>query len=98
LDGRLFRKSEALPLMCVVLGTLIGLGVWEMVTVVTAIIDNAFDLSVLYDDYLVFDFLYFQVVLPLWAHALLGAIEMGIPLAIAIMLAFKLKNGTFCEI
>lgn len=97
-DARLFYKGELYVVYSVILGTLVATGVWDLVTVINALVDNNFDLSVFFDDYLVLDFILFQVVWQLWLHALIGGITAGIGLVIAVYIMWKIGNDTFCEL
>ena len=97
-DYRLFYKGEIYVVYCVVLGTIVATGVWDLVTVINALIDNNFDLSVFFDNYVVIDFVLFQVVWQLWIHALVGGIISVIGLGIAIHIIWKINNDTFCEL
>lgn len=97
-DTRLFQKSELYVFYCVILGTMVATGAWDLVTVLNALIDSTWDLSVFFDDYVVLDFIIFQIVWQLWLHALIGGITAGIGLTIAIYIMWKIGTDTFCEL
>ena len=97
-DSRLFYKGELYVVYSVILGTLIATGVCDLVTVLNALIDSNWDFSVFFDDYIVVDFVLFQVVWQLWIHTLVGGITAIIGLCIAIHIIWKINNDTFCEV
>jgi hypothetical protein len=97
MDARLMYKTEVLALSLVILGTLIGTGVWDIVTTFNALIDSGWDTAVFYDDYLVFDMLIFEIVWPLWLHTTVGGIKIIIGVVIAGIIGSRVSKGTFCE-
>jgi len=97
IDSRIFYKVETFIILCVVLGTMIGMGMWTMVTVLNAMIDNNWQLITFFMPYLLVDFGYFQVILPLWVHAALGSIIGGIGAIGAINVCRSVADDEFCE-
>ena len=97
-DTKMVYKNEMLIFSAIVLGTLIGTGVWDVVTTLNALASAGWDLSVFNDDYVVIDFVMFKIVWVLWVHLLVGTVKGGIALVIAIMLGARIKNGKFCEV
>lgn len=97
-DFRLLYKSEVFVLFAVVFGTLIGTGIWDMVTILNALAESGWDLSIFFDDYLVIDMVFFQITWKLWLHLVVGATKGGIAVIFAILMGRKIRKGTFCEI
>lgn len=97
-DFRLLYKSEVFVLFAVVFGTLIGTGVWDVITILNALVESGWDLSVFLDSYLVIDLVFFQITWQLWLHLVVGATKGGIALVLAIIVAGKIRKGTFCEV
>lgn len=98
LDCRMMYKNEMMVLSAIVLGTLIGTGVWDMITTINALYQNGWDLNTFNDPYVVIDFIWFEIVWVLWVHTLVGTVKGGIALVIAIMVGSQIKHGKFCEV
>jgi hypothetical protein len=98
IDARFFYKGEVLITLIVVLGTLMGTAIWDLVTAVNALIGSSGDFSVFLEDFLLMDMVIFEVVWPLWLHALLGALKMAVFGTVAVLLCRKVGSGEFCEV
>jgi hypothetical protein len=95
--ARIVYKSEVFILLIVILGTLVGTGMWDMVTVFNVLNYSGWDWSLLQQEYMVFDMIIFQIKWKLWVHIAVGSIKGGIAFLFAVFFSIKIKRGTFCE-
>ena len=97
MDIRFLYKGEVFVLYCILIGTLSGIGAWTLVTVLNALIDNNWSLSVFFDDYVVLDFVGFKIIWQLWIHAVVGGIVGLIGTGMFFSVAWRIATKKFCE-
>jgi len=92
------KKSEILLVQTIALGMIMGIGVWDISFVVVTLVDNSWNIDVMFVDYLMLDLVYLQVYIPIWAFVLSGIGEIVIPIVVLIVMRRSISDGSFCEI
>jgi len=84
-------------LWAIIIGMVLGMGFWDIVTEIHLAIEYGI-LNIWFIDVVVFDFGFWQMIIPVWGLVIIGVLKMG---AVIILYALSIKNisrGTVCEL
>jgi hypothetical protein len=91
------EERQIIMLWAIIIGMILGMGFWDIVTEIHLAIEYGI-LNIWFIDVIVFDFGFWQMIIPVWGLVIIGVLKMG---AVIILYALSIKNisrGTVCEL
>ncbi len=97
INPRILKKSEVLIFITIFIGTLFGSAAWDFVTIINALIFYDWYFSVFLKEFVIMDFFFIKIMLPLWLHAIIAAGKCVVASIFAGIALNKINKDTFCE-
>jgi len=91
------EERQLMMIWAIVIGSVLGMGFWDIVTIVHLAIDYGI-LNIWLIDVTVFDFGIWQMVIPVWGLTIIGVTKMTIVVVLYILAMKNMRRGTICEL
>lgn len=92
-----FEERQIIMIWAIVIGVVLGMGFWDIVTMINLAINYGI-LNIWLIDVTVFDFGFFQMIIPVWGLVIIGTIKMGAVMILYILAMKNMRRGTVCEL
>jgi len=91
------EERQIIAIWAAMIGFVLGMGFWDIVTEIHLAlvygIWNIWNIEVI-----VFDFWFWQMILPVWGLVIIGVIKMGAVIMLWILAIKNMRRGTICEL